>query len=129
MYIMSRCALANEAVPVDVEKVESGGCAPVAKQARLYVIQRERPLKQWIVFKVDLSDRKVVGGAPVGVHLVARFQGSEGIQFCSARLALRFCAGHRAPREERLRAILATRSKPSSSGVGVQGRDSSHKVG
>ena len=36
-------ALADEAVPVDIEEVEAGRGAPVAQQARLHVVERERP--------------------------------------------------------------------------------------
>ncbi len=75
-------AFADQAVPVDVEKVEAGGGAPVAEQARLDVVERQRAFEQRIVFEVDLADGKVVSGAPVGVHLVRAGRSSEGLRFC-----------------------------------------------
>ncbi len=62
-------ALADQAIPVHIEKVEPRRGAPVAQQARLHVVQGERALQQRIVLEVDLADRKIVGGSPVGVHL------------------------------------------------------------
>src|SRR5690348_2496260 len=46
--------LSDHAVPVHIEKVETRGRAPVAQQARLHIIERERAFKQWIVFEVYL---------------------------------------------------------------------------
>src|ERR1700677_2509687 len=64
-----QAALANDAIPVHIEEVEAGRRAPVAKQTRLYVVDDQWPLKQWIVFEVDLAYGKIVGGAPVRIHL------------------------------------------------------------
>ena len=74
---MSRWRSFDDAVPVDVEEVETGRGAPVAEQARLDVVERERALKQRIVFEVDLADGEVVGGAPVGVDFLELI-GGEG---------------------------------------------------
>jgi hypothetical protein len=52
---------------MDVEKVETGGGAPVSEEARFDVIECQRTFKERIVFEVDLADGEVVGGAPVGV--------------------------------------------------------------
>ena len=49
-------ALADQAVPVHVEKVEAGRGAPMAEQARLHVVERQRAFEQRIVFEIDLSD-------------------------------------------------------------------------
>src|SRR5262249_31180525 len=46
-----------------------GRRAPVAEQPRLDVLPLERHLEQRVVEEVDLADRQVVGGPPVGVHL------------------------------------------------------------
>jgi hypothetical protein len=59
---------------VHIEKVEPRRGAPVAQQARLHVVERQRPLQQGIVFQVDLADGKIVGGAPVGVHFGQQFR-------------------------------------------------------
>ena len=64
-------ALADQPVPVHVEKIQSGRGAPVAQQARLHVVQGQGPLEQGIVFQVDLADGKIVGRAPIGIHLVS----------------------------------------------------------
>ena len=61
-------AFANQAIPVDIEKVKPGRGAPVAQKARLHVVERERAPQQRIIFQVDLAHRKVVGGPPVGIH-------------------------------------------------------------
>ena len=71
-------ALADEAVPVDIEEVEAGGGAPVAEQARLDVVEGERALEQGIVFQVDLADGEIVGRAPVGVHAGQHFRRERG---------------------------------------------------
>jgi len=42
----------------------------MAEQAGLDVFAPERLPQQRVVEQVDLSDRQVVGGAPVGVELV-----------------------------------------------------------
>ena len=63
-------ALADEPVPMDIKKIQSGRCAPVAQQARLHVIQRQRAVEQRIVLEINLADRKIVGRTPVGVHAV-----------------------------------------------------------
>ena len=60
--------LADQPVQVDVDQVEAGGGAPVAEQPRLDVLCFQRHAQQRVVEQIDLSDRKVVGGAPVGVH-------------------------------------------------------------
>ena len=50
-----------------VDEVQAGGRPPVSQQARLDVLETERLAQQWVVAKVDLADRQVVGGPPVPV--------------------------------------------------------------
>ena len=109
-------ALANDAVPVDVEKIETGSSSPVAEQAWLHVIERERALKQWIVFEIDLSDGEVVSCAPVGVHLCQQIGAQEGrlLPLFRSFINLASC-------------VPVTPSKPSSSVLTARG-DSSHKA-
>ena len=57
----------DDAVHVRVDQVEARRRAPVAEQARLDVLGQERLPEQRVVEQVDLADREVVGGAPVGV--------------------------------------------------------------
>jgi hypothetical protein len=56
------------AVHVCVDEVEAWRRAPVSKQARLDVRQREFLAQQRVVHQVDLAHRQVVGGAPPGVE-------------------------------------------------------------
>src|SRR5207249_4196208 len=42
---------------------------PMAEQARLDMLARQRLLQKRILEQIDLSHRKVVGGAPVRIHL------------------------------------------------------------
>lgn len=60
----------DDAVQVDVDKVEPRRRTPVTEQARFDVRQLERLLQQRIGVEINLADRQIVGGAPVGVHLM-----------------------------------------------------------
>ena len=71
-------ALGDDAIEVGVDEVEAGGGAPVAEQARLDVVEGQRAIEERIVFEVDLADREVVGGAPVGVHGLELVGGERG---------------------------------------------------
>ena len=65
--ITSRSRAADHAVQVGVDEVQPGRRAPVPEQARLDVLRQQRLAQQRVVEQVDLADRQVVGGAPVGV--------------------------------------------------------------
>ena len=67
----------DDPVEVDAEHVQARRRAPVAEQPRLDVLALERLLQERVVEQVDLADRQVVGGPPVGVHL-AQLVGGEG---------------------------------------------------
>jgi hypothetical protein len=56
----------DDAVQMHVDQVEPRGGTPVAEQARLGVLELERILEERIVKQVDLSDREIIRGAPVG---------------------------------------------------------------
>ena len=64
-------ARADRAVQVRVEEVQPGRRAPVAEQPRLDVLEAQRLAQQRVVEQVDLPDRQVVRGAPVGVEALA----------------------------------------------------------
>ena len=66
----------DDPVEVDAEHVQARRRAPVAEQPRLDVLPLERLFQERIVEQVDLADRQVVGGPPVGVHL-AQLLGGE----------------------------------------------------
>ena len=60
-------APADRPVHVHVDQVQARGRAPVAEQPRLHVLRVERLPQERVVEQVDLPDREVVGGPPVGV--------------------------------------------------------------
>ena len=74
-------ALADEAVAVDIEKIQARGGAPVAEQAWLDIVKRQGALEQGIIFEVNLVNGKIVGGAPVGVHFSQYFR-TQGAIAC-----------------------------------------------
>ena len=57
----------DQPVEVRVDEIEAGRRAPVPEQPRLDVLLDQRLAQQRIVEQIDLADRQVVGGAPVGV--------------------------------------------------------------
>jgi hypothetical protein len=65
--------LADHAVQVRVEEVQSWRRSPVTQQSRLDVLARQRLAQEWIVEQVDLPDRKVVGCAEVSVDRAQSF--------------------------------------------------------
>ena len=69
----------DDPVQVHVNEVLPGGRAPVSQQHVLHIRERQRPLQQRIVVEINLADRQIVGGAPVGIHLVEQFRGKS---FC-----------------------------------------------
>ena len=71
--------LNDDAVQVGVDEVLTRRRAPVADHQRLDVLERERLAQQGVGVEIDLPDRQVVGGTPIGVHLakqVGRERGS-----------------------------------------------------
>ena len=61
--------LLDQPVQMHIEEVQTRRGAPMAEQARLDVAALEGNLEQRIVLKIDLPDRQVIGGAPIGIHL------------------------------------------------------------
>ncbi len=91
--------LADEAVPMHVEEVQSWRGAPMTQQARLHVFQRQRTIEQGVVLKVDLPDRKIIGRAPVGVHAVEFFMRQRTVGGCRGRCHFECsCFAHDVPR-------------------------------
>jgi hypothetical protein len=60
-------ALPDDPVQMRVDEVEAGRRPPVAEEPRLDVLRLERLAQERVGHEVDLPDRQVVGGAPVGV--------------------------------------------------------------
>jgi len=59
----------DDAIQMDVDEVLSRSRAPVPEQHVLHVRERKRALQERIVVEIELADRQIVGGAPVGLHL------------------------------------------------------------
>ncbi len=70
--------LLDDPVQVHVDEVLARRRAPVPDHQGLHVRQLQRLPKQRIVVEVNLADRQVVGGPPVGVHLLQQI-GRQGI--------------------------------------------------
>ena len=86
--------LLDDPVQVHVDEVLPGRRAPVAQQHVLHVRERQRPLQQRIVVEVDLADRQVVGGAPVGIHPAEQFRRERlGLHDSPLRQIIRFGPG------------------------------------
>src|SRR5229473_2358408 len=64
-----RIGLANQVVQMRVDEAQAGGCSPVTQKARLDVLGPQRFAQEWIVLKVDLTDRQVVRCPPVRIQL------------------------------------------------------------
>src|SRR5271157_4543833 len=62
-------------VQVYVNEVLPRGRAPVSQQHVLHIPDRQRSLQQRIIVEINLANRQIVGGAPVGIHVVEQFQG------------------------------------------------------
>src|SRR4029079_3699779 len=58
-----------------VDKVQAGCCSPVAEQSRFDVLLTERFLQQRIIVKVNLSQRLIICGPPVGIDKAQLFRG------------------------------------------------------
>ena len=86
---MSRSYLLDDAVQVHVDEVLPRRRAPVAEQHVLDVAERERPPQQRVVAEIDLADRQVVRGAPVGVHALEQLRAPAWLRSCVIMLACR----------------------------------------
>ena len=61
--------LLDDPVQVDIDEVLAWRRAPVPDHQRLHVRERQRLAQQRVRVEVDLPDRQVIGGPPIGVHL------------------------------------------------------------
>ncbi len=59
--------LLDQPIEVGVDEVEARRRAPVPQESRLDVLLLERLAQQRIVEQIDLADRQIIGGPPVGV--------------------------------------------------------------
>ena len=58
----------DDAIQMNVDEVQSGRRAPMAEEASLRVLERERLAQERIVEQVNLPDGKIVRRTPVRVH-------------------------------------------------------------
>ena len=71
--------LLDDPVQMHVDKVLARRRAPVSDHQMLHVRQFQRLLQQRIVVEINLTNRQIVGGSPVGIHLAEQFRGKR---FC-----------------------------------------------
>ena len=57
------------AVEMGIDEVQAGRGAPVAEEARLYMLLLERLAQQGVVEQVNLANAKVIGRAPPAINL------------------------------------------------------------
>ena len=68
--------LLDDPVQMHVDEILARRRAPVPDHQRLDMRQRQRLAQQRIVVEIDLPDREIIGGAPIGVHQ-AQFVGPD----------------------------------------------------
>src|SRR5208337_492200 len=69
--------LLDDPVQMHIDEVLARRRAPVSNHQHLHVRQFQRLLQQRVVVEINLADRKIVGGAPVGIYLVEQFWGES----------------------------------------------------
>ena len=62
--------LFDQPVQMYIQQVQPRRGAPMAEQARLEIGTTERRFQQRVVLQINLTDRKIVGRTPIGVHIV-----------------------------------------------------------
>ena len=86
---MSRSQRRDHPVEVRVDEVLARRRAPVPEQARLDVRRLQWLGQQRVVEQIDLADRQIVRGAPVGVQQLQRFgQGGRSVMGSSLLVSL-----------------------------------------
>jgi hypothetical protein len=91
----------DQPVEVNVDEIQTGCGSPVPEQPRLDVFLTKRLLKQRIVVKIDLTDRQVVGRAPVSIALCwteyspSSFLDSVSLNASSGGMVVRISGGRR----------------------------------
>ena len=78
--------VADEAVYVAEQEVQTWGGSPVANQAMLNVLARETVLHKRVAAKINLTNRQVVSCAPIPIDagkLVLRYRLIQGLPRCA----------------------------------------------
>ena len=65
--------LRDQAVEVHIDKVQSRRRTPMTKQPRFHMLKLQRLTHQGVRVQVDLSNREIIGRAPISVHLAQLF--------------------------------------------------------
>src|SRR5487761_1547269 len=65
----------DEAIEMHINEVQSRRRAPVTQQARLNVLNLQPLVEQGVIEEINLSDGKIIRGAPVGVLFAELFLG------------------------------------------------------
>ena len=60
----------DDPVEMRIDEVQSWGRPPMAEQTRFDVVDSQRSPKERIVEEIDLPDREIVAGSPVGIDAV-----------------------------------------------------------
>jgi len=76
----------DRAVQMDVDEILSGRRAPMPDHQRLDMRKRQRLAQHRICVKVNLTDREVVGGAPIGVELPRLLRIQPALSLCGGIL-------------------------------------------
>src|SRR5665647_1402012 len=66
--------LLNNTVQVHIYKILTRCCAPVPNHHRLHMRKFQWLLQKWIIIKINLPDRQIVSGAPIGIHFMEQFR-------------------------------------------------------
>jgi hypothetical protein len=81
-------ALFDDAIHMQIDEVQARCRSPVAKQTRLDVLEPQRFAQQWVGKQIDLTNRQVVGGTPVGVHLTEKVRSERLVHpFCILQIS------------------------------------------
>ena len=83
----------DDPVEMNAEHVQAGRRTPMAEQPWLDVFALERFVQERVVEEVDLTDRQVIGGSPVGVHLPQFVGGERGCRSLATVLGRAFHVG------------------------------------
>src|SRR5262249_30846987 len=80
-------AFFDESIEMHIDKVQSRCSAPMAHQAWLNMRLLQWLFEQRIVHEIDLSNGKIIGRAPPGVHLTKHFGAQRALRRRSTKRA------------------------------------------
>src|SRR5882757_2207026 len=86
----------DQTIHVHVNQIQTGSGAPMSEQSRFHMFKFKRLFEQRIVHQINLTDRQIIGGAPVSIHLV-EFDGGQRLFRTS--LGGITSSGHKSPEQ------------------------------